>query len=152
VIMAGTQNEPHLSSALAKVKSVVEEGVSERDFVAQDRSGGILVGACLAPEFVARYPAGYGGVIAFTGGLIGPQGITDNRERYVGDLAGMPAFLGAGDPDAHVPWDTVTASAEILGSMGASVIVKRYAGMPHTINGEEIELAKAIVTSVAEAK
>jgi phospholipase/carboxylesterase len=103
---------------------------------------GFSQGACLASEFVARNAARYGGLIAFTGGLIGPPG---TEFRYPGDLAGTPAFFGAGDPDAHVPWQRVEDSARVLANMGADVTLRRYPGMPHTISREEIAEAKAIL-------
>jgi phospholipase/carboxylesterase len=53
-------------------------------------------GACLATESVARNPRSYAGLIALTGGLIGPEGTIF---RYSGDLADTPCFLGSGDPD-----------------------------------------------------
>src|ERR1700753_3797943 len=67
-------NEPNLSSALAKVSSVVE-GI-EQAGIRRNRIviAGFSQGACLATEFVASHPAPYGGLIAFTGGLIGPHG------------------------------------------------------------------------------
>jgi phospholipase/carboxylesterase len=103
---------------------------------------GFSQGACLATEFVARHPAIYGGLIAFTGGLIGPLGA---RFQYGGSLNGMRAFLGSGDPDPHVPWQRVKDSADVLSRMGAEVTLRRYPGMPHTISAEEIESAKPIV-------
>lgn len=136
------QNEPWLTSALAKLRQIVEEisgaGIPREKTVI----AGFSQGACLASEFVARNPARYGGLIAFTGGLIGPPG---TEFRYPGDLSGTPAFLGAGDPDAHVPWKRVQESAGVLSAMGAEVVLRRYAGMPHTINQDEIEEAKRLI-------
>src|SRR3954453_5193370 len=62
-------NEPYLSSALAKVDSVVrtleQAGFGRERIVV----AGFSQGACLATEFVISHPAWYGGLIAFTGGL-----------------------------------------------------------------------------------
>ncbi|HVN04530.1 MAG TPA: dienelactone hydrolase family protein [Bryobacteraceae bacterium] len=136
------QNEPWLTSALNQVKRVVDAAVEagvprERIVIA-----GFSQGACLASEFTARNAARYGGLIAFTGGLIGPPG---TEFRYTGNLAGMPAFFGSGDPDAHAPWQRVADSAAVLSSIGAEVVLKRYPGMPHTINREEIDEARKLV-------
>ena len=46
----------------------------------------------------------WGGVIAFTGGLIGDK-IYD--ENYSGDFLQTPVFIGSSDPDAHVPVERV---------------------------------------------
>jgi len=136
------QNEPWLSRSLAKVGETVDAAL--RQGIAREKIviAGFSQGACLASEFVARNAARYGGLIAFTGGLIGPPG---TEFRYPGDLAGTPAFFGAGDPDAHVPWQRVEDSARVLANMGADVTLRRYPGMPHTISREEIAEAKAIL-------
>jgi phospholipase/carboxylesterase len=139
-------NEPYLSSALAKVESVIESlrqaGFGyERIVVA-----GFSQGACLATEFVASHPARFGGLIAFTGGLIGPPG---SLQTPAGELAGTPALLCSGDPDPHVPWARVEESAVILDAMGAKVTTKRYAGRPHTITQEELELARNLLLQIA---
>ena len=136
------RNEPWLTQSLAKVSETVDaalrQGIARENIVI----AGFSQGACLASEFVARNAARYGGLIAFTGGLIGPPG-TDFR--YPGNLAGTPAFLGAGDPDPHVPWKRVQESADVLTKMGADVTLKRYAGMPHTISRQEISEARALL-------
>jgi phospholipase/carboxylesterase len=136
------QNEPWLSSALSKLGKVVEHAISAGVPPRKVVVAGFSQGACLSTEFAARNPAKYGGLIAFTGGLIGPPG---TRFHYTGSLHGTPAFLGAGDPDPHVPWQRVQESAEVLSGLGASVTLRRYPGMPHTINPEEIEQARSIV-------
>ncbi|MFC6646608.1 alpha/beta hydrolase [Granulicella cerasi] len=135
-------NEPYLSSALARVKSevekLVEQGIArERIFVA-----GFSQGACLSSEFVASNPARYAGLIAFTGGLVGPL---DSDLTHVGSLAGMPALLLSGDPDPHVPWARVESTKKVLEGMGAVVQAHRYPGRPHTVTGEEVALAKQFV-------
>jgi phospholipase/carboxylesterase len=136
------RNEPWLSQSLAKVGETVEgalrQGIARENIVI----AGFSQGACLASEFIARNAARYGGLIAFTGGLIGPPG---TEFRYPGSLAGTPAFFGAGDPDPHVPWQRVQESATVLANMGANITLKRYPGMPHTIAREEIEEAKALI-------
>ncbi len=83
---------------------------------------GFSQGACLSTEFVARFPQRYGGLIAFTGGLIGPFG---SKLAGIGRLEGMPAFLASGDPDPHVPWQRVELSARIFAEMGAAVTSRR---------------------------
>jgi phospholipase/carboxylesterase len=133
------QNEPYLSSALDRVESIVQlaqgAGIAPENIVV----AGFSQGACLATEFVARHPRRYAGLIAFTGGLIGPPG---SDLTYPGILAGTPAFFGSGDPDPHVPWLRVQLSAEVLKQMGADVAAHRYPGMPHTVTPNEIETAR----------
>jgi phospholipase/carboxylesterase len=136
------QNEPWLTSALATVNRTVEEitraGIPRERIVI----AGFSQGACLASEFVARHAVRYGGLIAFTGGLIGPPGTTF---RYAGSLAGTPAFLGAGDRDPHVPWHRVQETAKALTELGADVTLKQYPGLPHTISPDEIAEARRLI-------
>lgn len=135
-------NEPYLSSALAKVAAVVAE--IEAAGIRRDRIviAGFSQGACLTTEFVASNPARYAGLIAFTGGLIGPLGMDLHHE---GQLAGTPALLLSGDPDPHVPWQRVEDSARELNRMGAVVEAIRYPGRPHTVSMPEIELARKLL-------
>jgi phospholipase/carboxylesterase len=136
------KNEPWLSSALAKVGTIVQQAVAaglsrDRIFVC-----GFSQGACLSSEFVARNPARYGALIAFTGGLIGPP---DADLRHEGDLGGMPALFSSGDPDPHVPWSRVLESAEQFTAMGAAVKTQHYPGRPHTVLPQEIKSARELI-------
>jgi phospholipase/carboxylesterase len=137
-----TENEPWLSSALAKVSSVVKLAVDAGLPLERILLCGFSQGACLSTEFIARHPARYGGLVAFTGGLIGPA---DADLRHTGDLAGMPALLSSGDPDPHVPWSRVLASAKQLTAMGAKVHTKHYPDRPHTVLPQEIKAARELI-------
>ena len=136
------QNEPWLTSALNNlghiVQGVIDAGIAREKIVI----AGFSQGACLASEFVARNAARYGGLIAFSGGLIGPPG---TEFRYSGKLGGTPAFFGGVDPDPHVPWQRVQESASVLSALGGEVILRRYPGMPHTIVPQEIEEARSLL-------
>jgi phospholipase/carboxylesterase len=139
------KNEPWLTSALKKIAATVQHamvaGIPREKIVI----AGFSQGACLATEFTARHGGGLGGLIAFTGGLIGPPG---TKFSYAGSVAQMPAFLGGGDPDPHVPWERVEESAAVLRSLGAGVTLRRYPGLPHTISQEEIDEAKKLIAAV----
>lgn len=137
-----SQNEPWLSSALNILKELVNElnakGIpSEHIYFA-----GFSQGACLTLEFVTRYAGKYGGVAAFTGGLIGDK---IYRENYKGDFQQTPVFIGTSNPDPHVPVQRVYATANILKGMNAAVTEKVYDNMGHTIAQDEINLANKIV-------
>jgi Predicted esterase len=134
------QNEPWLSSALSLLKEIVADvqakGIAHENIYFL----GFSQGACLTLEFLARNPAAYGGVIAFTGGLIG-----DRLDTYTGDLSGTPVFIGTSDPDMHVPVERVHETADILTGMQAQVVKKIYKNMGHTIIEDEIKEAKSIL-------
>ena len=139
------QNQPWLSSALRRVESVLELVTQSGITTTQIVIAGFSQGACLATEFVASHPKRYGGLLAFTGGLIGPPGADLKHE---GSFDGMPAFLGSGDPDPHVPWHRVEESARVLGQMGAITTLRRYQGRSHTISNEELELGRRLIQQV----
>jgi phospholipase/carboxylesterase len=136
------QNEPWLSDALAAVGRAV--AAAESAGIAQENIYfmGFSQGACLTLEYVTRHAARYGGVAAFTGGLIGDRVYLDN---YSGSFDGTPIFIGTSDPDMHVPVERVRASTALLTSMGATVTEKVYRNMGHTITQEEINVANAVV-------
>lgn len=139
------QNEPYLSSALDQVEAALTLATSAGLTPAQVAFCGFSQGACLGTEFVARHPQRYAGLVAFTGGLIGPL---DERIMLTGDLSGTPILLSSGDPDPHVPWKRVQESGDLLSGIGASVSLKRYPGRPHTILPEEIENGKKILSGL----
>ena len=138
------QNEPYFSAALASVAQAVAEAQKHGITPENLYFGGFSQGACLTLEYVARHAMRYGGVVAFTGGLIGDRVYTEN---YGGDFAGTPVFIGTSDPDFHVPVERVRASTALLTSLGAAVTEKVYPNMGHTITQEEIELANNLIFS-----
>jgi predicted esterase len=139
------RNEPWLSSALELVASIVRNLADVGMHHSKVGILGFSQGACLATEFVARNATQYAGIFAFTGGLIGPEGTVF---KHFGDLGGTPCFLGSSDPDPHVPWERVKESAAKLSTMGGSVTLKRYPGMGHTINQDEILEARKILDAI----
>src|SRR4030095_7121480 len=130
-LMPPSQNEPWLSSALQVIKEVVNDVVEKG--VPQERIYflGFSQGACLTLEFVARNANRYGGVVAFTGGLIGDK---IYKEKYNGDFGSTHIFIGSSNPDPHVPVERVYDTVRILKSMNADVTEKIYNNMGHTIN------------------
>lgn len=132
------QNEPWLSSALNLLKDLMEELTMKGIPSEQIYFVGFSQGACLTLEFVARNANKYGGVVAFTGGLIGDQVYSDN---YKGDFQSTPVFIGTSNPDPHVPVERVKSTSEILKKMGAAVTEKIYSNMGHTISKDEIDNA-----------
>lgn len=136
------QNEPWLSSALAVLKELVSDINSQGIPAKNIYFLGFSQGACLMLEFVTRNAGKYGGIVAFTGGLIGDKIYPEN---YKGDFEGTPVFIGTGDPDPHVPVERVYASTNILKGMNALVTERVYANMGHTITLDEIELANKLV-------
>jgi predicted esterase len=140
-------NQPHLDSALTFVGAVVDAAA---DAVGAEKVLllGFSQGACLSSEWIARNADRFGGLVAFSGGLIGPEG---TPREYDGDLGGTPAFLGCSDVDPHIPLERVTETTEVLTELGAEVDERSYEGMGHGVNEDEIAAAKAMVTSLEVA-
>jgi phospholipase/carboxylesterase len=136
------QNEPFLSSALAVIKETVDDIIAAGIVAGNIYFLGFSQGACLTLEYVTRHAERYGGVVAFTGGLIGDKIYNEN---YKGDFADTPIFIGSSNPDPHVPVERVYATGNILRSMNAAVTEKIYDNMGHTINQDEIEKVNSIV-------
>ena len=136
------QNEPWLSSALGLLKEITDDAIQKGIAASGIYFLGFSQGACLTLEFVSRNAKRYGGVVAFTGGLIGDRIYPEN---YKGDFNGTPVFMGTSDPDPHIPVERFYATANILKDMNAAVTEKVYTGMGHTINQDEIRLANELV-------
>ena len=136
------QNEPWLSSALSLLKETVDDLLNQGSPADHIYFLGFSQGACLTLEYVTRNAMQYGGVAAFTGGLIGDKIYPEN---YQGDFKGTPIFIGTSDPDPHVPVQRVYATSNILRDMHAEVTEKIYPNMGHTISQDEIELANRLV-------
>jgi predicted esterase len=142
------QNEPNLTSALQVMTDLLAQieaaGIPANKVII----AGFSQGACLSSEFVARNARRYGGLLAFSGGLIGPPG---TPRDYPGSLAGTPVFIGCSDVDFHIPLERVHETAAILEWLGASVTMQIYPNMNHTIIQDEIDHALKIVEAVAES-
>lgn len=136
------ENEPWLSSALEMLSNIMSD-LRAQDFDSKDiYLLGFSQGACLCLEYAARNARRYGGITAFTGGLIGES---LDPENYTGDFEGTPIFIGTGDPDAHVPVGRVKRTGEILNNMNADVSIKIYENRPHSISENELELAGNLI-------
>ena len=136
-------NQPYLDSALRRIETLVADLLSRGMVSERIALLGFSQGACLACEFAARHPRPYAAVIAFSGGLIGPPG---TKRDDVGSLAGVDVFLGCDDSDPHIPFERVIESGETFQRMRAQVDLRRYHGMGHTIDTDEIDACRDILT------
>jgi phospholipase/carboxylesterase len=131
-----TVNQPWLDSALDLLSSLVthlnEQGIpNERIYLL-----GFSQGACLSLDFAARHATKFGGIMALSGGLIGPY---IEKTNYSGNFEGTPILLGCSDIDFHIPVERVHESARMLVELGAQVDMRIYPGMGHFINDDEID-------------
>ena len=136
------ENEPWLSSAIELLSEVVSD-IDKKGIGSQNIYFlGFSQGACLTLEFVTRNARKWGGVVAFTGGLIGDKIYLEN---YRGDFAGTRIFIGTSDPDPHVPVERVHATTDVLKRMHADVTEKVYPNMGHTISQDEIRISNELI-------
>jgi len=142
------QNEPWLSSALAKLDRLVAMigagGVGPERLILL----GFSQGACLTLEHSARRPRRYGGIVGLSGGLIGPGRVDPGRYGSE-SFDGAPVFLGCSDVDPHIPLERVRETGEVLGRMGAAVDLRIYPGMGHQVNDDELAAAREILRAAA---
>lgn len=140
-------NQPGISSGLSVLDALV--GGARAAGVARDRIVlmGFSQGACLASEFAYRHPARYGGVVAYSGGLIGPPGTrwTERSEA----MDGTPVFLGCSDVDPHIPEERVDETETAFAAVGATVTKRIYPGMGHLVNDDEIAFTRELLDAVA---
>lgn len=140
-------NEPWLSGALSVVDGLVARcrsaGIPTRQIIL----AGFSQGACLALEYAARHPARFGAVLGFSGALIG--GEDEERVIPTASLEETPVFMGCSNTDPHIPAIRVRQSAQILKAIGGDVKVKLYPLMGHTINDDELTIARSLIGIVA---
>jgi phospholipase/carboxylesterase len=137
------RNEPSLSLSIKSIKDLIDQTAKyvskQQIFIA-----GFSQGACLALEISTRFATKYGGIIAFTGGLMGS---TIDNSKYQGNFDGTKVFISNGDQDPYIPLRRSEQSKELMEKLGAHVTLKVYEGRPHTIIEDEIKFAKANILS-----
>lgn len=139
------QNQPGIKSGLQAIFDQIQwlndAGIPTEKIVLL----GFSQGACLSSEFAARHPQKYGGLIALSGGLIGPE---IDPENYSGDFDQTPIFMGCSDRDPHIPQERVDITANVLESLNAEVTKKIYPNMGHTVNRDEINHINELLNSL----
>ena len=134
--MASDQgNLSALNSSLQQVSRLFQFLIENGKGPEQIYVMGFSQGACLSLEFAARSAQKLGGVVAFTGGLIGEK---LEEKKYSGDFQGTPILLSSSAHDMHVPAKRIHDSSQLLQKMGAEVSLKFFKDELHTIRPEEL--------------
>lgn len=135
-------NQPLLDHALERIDRLIQD--IEGRGIPRERIAllGFSQGACLASEYVYRHPQRWGALIAYTGGLIGPE---ETVWALTGTLADTPVLLANSDVDVWVPLSRTKETLEVFRAMGAAVQLQVYPGMEHEVNDEEIALGRALI-------
>jgi phospholipase/carboxylesterase len=138
-------NEPRLSWALERMEDVrqflEDAGVVDRRIVWL----GFSQGACLVSEYVARSTGLFGGLVSFTGGLIGPsqEGLTRPT-----NATGLPALFATSDVDEFVPLYRVEETVAIYRSAGAEVELGIADGAGHEIVDDAIARCASLLDRI----
>lgn len=144
-----SSNEPGLSSGLATIAGALDYLAAAGFSTERTILLGFSQGACLMLEFVARHARRYGGVVGLSGGLIGPE---DTPRRYPGSLQETPAFIGCSDVDPHIPKERVQLTTEVFRRLGGSVTERLYPAMGHTVNQDEIEFIRGMMSALVASR
>jgi predicted esterase len=139
-------NVPGIASGISVIHSLIDEVVASGVPAERLMLLGFSQGACLTSTAAQRRPDRYGGIMVFSGGLIGPPG-TSWAEQ--GSFHATPVFFGCSDVDAHVPETRVRESAAVFNRMGADVTTRIYPGMGHLVNDEEAGFAQDLLLQLA---
>jgi predicted esterase len=140
------RNEPGITSGIAVVHGLVDDALAAGVPPERIVLLGFSQGGCLAVTAAYRRPMRYGGVVALSGGLIGPPGTT---WPAAGSFDGAPAFLGCSDVDPHIPLTRLDETAAVLEGMGATVTTRVYPGMGHTVNDDELAMVRGMIRDTA---
>jgi len=139
------RNAGSLNSALRIVKAALEKATAGGLPIDRVVLVGVSQGASVALEFAARNARRYGGIVALSGALMGPEG---TPRDYPGAFDGTPVFLGSGDIDPHVPKRRVTETESVFKQLGGNVTKRIYSGLGHTTNDDEIAVVRAMLDEV----
>ncbi|MEF2551789.1 dienelactone hydrolase family protein [Aurantimonas sp. A2-1-M11] len=135
-------NAPYLDAALDRIAAILADLAIKGFGGEQVVIAGFSQGACLSLEFAARQPGRVGGVLGFSGGLIGPS--VEGRDETA-RLDGLPVFIGCSERDPFIPAPRVRETVAHYERRGARVISVLYPEPGHTINMDEIGKARALL-------
>lgn len=140
-----SSNEPALSNSLQRISDLLRMCADCGIPPSRTVLLGFSQGACLALEFAARHPRKYAGVVGFSGALVGPRGTI---RAYHGSLHQTPVFLGCSELDPHVPLDRIEETEQIFRQLEGEVIRRIYPAMGHTVNEDEIEFVRNLLSGL----
>jgi predicted esterase len=139
-------NQPYLASALAVVDELAAHvrasGLGDDQLVL----GGFSQGAVLVTEYAVQHPARYGGLLIFSGALMGPE---DTPRDYPGSFEHTPTLIGGVTQDSWVSEAQLRRTAEVLTQMGADVMLDLHPGAEHGIRASEVETAGQIIRALS---
>ncbi|MDC4834585.1 alpha/beta hydrolase [Acinetobacter baumannii] len=136
-------NQPHLSVALERIHYIITDLKNQNIKPENIFLMGFSQGACIASQYLWENPQKLGGVIAFTGGLFGPELTYTLHEGL--PINGTRLIFTGGKEDSWVPEQRVRDTAALFEKLGGNVTTIIYSGRDHLVSDEEIELAKTLL-------
>jgi len=134
-------NEPWFSSALDRVKAALETATTAGIPPERVVLFGFSQGAGVVSEYAARNPRRYGGLIALSGSLLGPE----TSHAYDGTIDGTSVFIGCGSNDPYVSAERIHETASVFEQLVGDVTVELYEELGHAITDDEIQLINSFV-------
>lgn len=140
------RNEPGITSGISVVHALIDEVLATGIRADHVVLLGFSQGACLVSTAAQRRPDRYGGVMIFSGGLIGPPGTAWSED---GEFHSTSVFLGCSALDAHIPESRVHETSAAFQRMGADVTTRIYPGTAHYVTDDEIVVARELLARLA---
>jgi predicted esterase len=131
-------NEPHLTSALSLIETLVDDAVRRYGIASTGITiAGFSQGASLTAEYLSERPAQFNGACIFAGGLMGSD--EELAARVASPmLLQTPIYIGCDPEDPHVPHHRLTATRDVLMQYGGNITYREYADLRHAIHPEGI--------------
>jgi len=139
------KNQPWLDSALNRVDELILRLISEGILQEKIVLLGFSQGACLALEYAARNPGKYGGIIAWSGALIGED---PGKNSYKAGLEKTPVFMGVGEQEHYFSMDRFNQTCKIMENLGADLEQRVYPGKGHTIVEDEVKYVRGLLSGL----
>ena len=138
----GAETDPALDTAVGIVAALLDDAIAGGMPPGRIVLIGFSQGGCLASEVARRHPRRYGGLVIWTGGLIGPPGTV---WAVPAGLAGVPVLVTGSDADPFIPEVRTRETAAHFRAAGAEVDLRVYPGRPHIVLDTEVASAAALI-------
>ena len=138
-------NEPGISSGMAVLERIQDQvrkaGIPDERIMLL----GFSQGACLVLEYAARHARRFGGVAGLSRRAHRPRGDAPGVRGIPRGNSGVPRVQRH---DPHIPAPRVRLTEQVLGALGAVVTMRLYPEPGHSVNEDEAEAVRAMVSAV----
>ena len=135
------ENQPNFDFALETVshyhKRLNKLGFKNEQIILM----GFSQGACLISQYALMNPDLYKGIVVFTGGYIGQEGID---WKFNGDFKQSPVYISISEIDEWVPVGRTKETAFEFEKLNAEVKLDIFKTRPHEVSLEEIKASSEL--------